>query len=125
MNPLWIRKTLIASSVALALGTPNAQAALVANVLGAYNCYTDSANFTLLAPNGGVVAVFGANDVAMNWDGNAYNAGSDYTGPGSAVNVTASSTSLSAGYRLILPAPAESPPAGQFGKSFGIRILLI
>lgn len=94
MNPISIRKTLIASCVALALGTPAAQAALVTNVLGANTWYTDSANFTMLAANGGVVGgpIGNTNDVKMAWDGNAYNTSSDYTGPGSAANVTMSST---------------------------------
>lgn len=92
MNPC-LKKSILASSIALTLGVANAEAALVNNVLGANTWYTDSANFTLLAPNGGVIPVFGANNVAMNWDGSAYNASSDYTGPGSAANVTASSTS--------------------------------
>jgi hypothetical protein len=87
------KKTLLASSIALTLGTANVEAALVGNVLGAYNWSTDSANFTMLAPNGGVFPI-GTNDVVMAWDGNAYNASSDYTGPGSAANVTLSSTAL-------------------------------
>jgi hypothetical protein len=91
MNPILIRKTLIASSVALTLSTPVAQAALVTGVLGANTWYTDSANFTFLTPNGGSVGQ-GTNDVTMMWDGNAYNSSSDYTGLGSTANVTASST---------------------------------
>jgi len=84
------QKTLIASGVALALGAPAATAALVADVFGPYDWSTDSANFTVLNPTGSTVG--GTNDVNMAWDGNAYNASSDYTGPGSAVNMTASST---------------------------------
>jgi hypothetical protein len=42
--------------------------------------------------------VGGTNDVAMLWDGNAYNASSDYTGPGSASNVTAASTTAFFGH---------------------------
>jgi len=77
-------------SVALTLVAANAQAALVTNVLGANTWDTDSANFTFLAATGGNIGE-GANDVVMHWDGNAYNASSDYTGPGSTakVNVTA------------------------------------
>jgi hypothetical protein len=89
MNPTLIRKTLMASSVALALGAPNTQAALVTNVLGANTWSTDSANFTLLTANASVVS--GTNDVNMFWDGNGYSASSDYTGPGGASNVTLSS----------------------------------
>jgi hypothetical protein len=85
-----MKKTLIASSVALTLGAANAEAALVSNLYGAFNWSTDSANFTMLASNGGVVG--GTNDVAMVWDGNGYSASSDYTGPGSAANVTAASS---------------------------------
>jgi hypothetical protein len=91
MNPISIRKTLIASSVALALGAPGAEAALVTNVLGANTWFTDSANFTYLSTNGGNVGQ-GTNDVVMHWDGNAYNSSSDYTGVGSVANVTMSST---------------------------------
>ena len=85
-----MKKTVIASSVALILGTPAANAALVTNLLGAYTWSTDSANFTMLNGVGGTVG--GTNDVVMNWDGNGYTASSDYIGPGSASNITASST---------------------------------
>jgi hypothetical protein len=95
MNPM-IKKSLLASSIALALSTSGAQAALVTGVLGATTWSTDSANLTLLSANGGVVG--GANDVNMVLDGNAFNANSDYTGPGSASNVTASSTALFFGH---------------------------
>lgn len=91
-----MKKTLIASSLALALGAPNTQAALVTDVLGPYNWYTDRGNLTLLDPSGFVWA--GTNDVVMTWDGNAYSASSDYTGPGSATNVTASSTTSFLGH---------------------------
>jgi len=90
MNPM-IKKSLLASSVALALGAPvAANASLVTNVFGYGPMATDSANFTMLNSSGGTVG--GTNNVSMYWDGNAYNASSDYTGPGSAANVTASST---------------------------------
>jgi hypothetical protein len=74
----------------MALGAANAQAALVTDVLGPNTWSTDSANFTLLAPNSGVVG--GTNNVTMLWDGNAYTASSDYAGPGGAANVTLSTT---------------------------------
>jgi hypothetical protein len=85
-----MKKTLIASSVALTLGAANAQAALVTNLYGPYDFSTSAANFTMLAANGGVVG--GTNDVNMVWDGNGYSSSTDYTGPGSGANVTASST---------------------------------
>jgi len=98
MNPISIRKTLIASSIALALGAPAAEAALVTNVFGPYTWGTDSANLTMLASNGGVVAGASTNDVSMTWDGNAYTSSTDYTGPGGPANVTASSTTPVFGY---------------------------
>jgi hypothetical protein len=59
--------------------------------------YSDSANFTMLAGNGGVVG--GGNDISMVWNGNAYTSSSDYTGPGgAAANITASTTSPFFGY---------------------------
>lgn len=86
-------KKLVVSSIALILGSAGAEAALVTDVLGPPNLWsTDSANFTMLASNGGVVV--GANDVNMLWDGSAYDNSSDYTGPGSASNVTLSSTTI-------------------------------
>ena len=96
MNPLLIRKTLLASSIVLSLGAPAANAVLVTNVFGPYDWSTDRANFTMLSAGSGIVG--GTNDVAMVWDGNAYTASSDYTGPGSGANVTASSTTAFFGY---------------------------
>jgi len=90
------KKTLIASSVALALGAPAAHAALSTDVFGPYTWFSDSANFTMLDGNGYVVG--GTNDVAMSWDGNAFTANSDYTGPGSTSNITANSTNAFFGY---------------------------
>ena len=95
MNPM-IKKSLIASSVAMALGAPVVNAALVTNLYGPYNFSTDRANFTMLSGKG--FSVGGTNDVSMVWDGNGYSSNSDYTGPGSASNVTASSTSTFFGY---------------------------
>jgi hypothetical protein len=96
---ITLKKTLLASSIALTLGTPIVEAALVANVLGAYNWSTPTegggslawnnnytGNMTVLAPNGGVVS--GTNTIGMQWDGNAYNASTDYAGPGSATNAS-------------------------------------
>ncbi len=85
-----IRKTLMASSIAMALGASSAQAALVTDLFGPNNWSTDSGNFTMLNSLGGTVG--GTNNVAMVWDGNGNNASSDYTGPGSAANITAAST---------------------------------
>jgi hypothetical protein len=87
-----MKKTMLVSGIALTLGATNAEAGLVADVLGPYDWSTDSANFTVLAPDGSVINLGGTNDVSMAWDGNAYNSSSDYTGPGGAENVTASST---------------------------------
>jgi len=93
MNPT-MKKTLIASSVALTFGASGAQAALVTNLFGPYDFFTDSANFTMLSGGGGVVG--GTNDVNMTWDGNGYSASSDYVGPGAqASNVTAFQASTS------------------------------
>jgi hypothetical protein len=85
-----LKKTLLASSIALTLGTANVEAALVGGVLGAYEWSTYNANFTTLDPNGGAFGA--ANGVNMQWDGNAYNASSDYVGPGGVSNITLSST---------------------------------
>jgi hypothetical protein len=99
MKPISKRKSLIASSVALALGAPVAQAALVTDIYGPYNFSTDSANFTMLNSAGGYTMGpdGGTNDVLMFWDGNGYSASSDYTGPGlpgSAANMTLSSSDI-------------------------------
>lgn len=96
-----VKKNILASSIALTLGAANAEAALVTNVLGAYNWSTPTegggvpyypdwdnytGNMTMLAAHGGVVT--GSNIIGMQWDGNAYNASSDYAGPGSATNAS-------------------------------------
>jgi hypothetical protein len=91
-----MRKSLVASSVALALVAPNAQAIQVLDVMGAYTWYTDRANFTMQTPVGFIVG--GTNDVSMYWDGSAYTDSSDYTGPGGSANVTAASTTPFFGY---------------------------
>ena len=90
-------KTLIASGIALSIGASAAHAALVTDLYGPYTWYTDSANFTML-DGSGISGTGGTNDVTMTWDGNGYSASSDYTGPGSASNVTASSPTLFKGY---------------------------
>ena len=41
----------------------------------------------------------GTNDVNMSWNGTGFNASSDYTGPGSVSNITASSTTTFFGYQ--------------------------
>lgn len=89
MNPM-MKKTVIASGVAMAFGASSAYAMGVNDIYGDASFTTDSANFTMLAGNGGVVG--GTNNVVMTWDGDAFTASSDYTGPGSYANVTASST---------------------------------
>ncbi|MES2406971.1 MAG: hypothetical protein V4528_06585 [Pseudomonadota bacterium] len=52
---------------------------------------TRSINNNLSIPIGGTVA--GTNDVSMTWDGTVFTSSSDYTGPGSASNMTLSSPS--------------------------------
>ncbi len=97
------KMTIIASSMALALATANAQASLLYSTGTAFSpagcgtpetgfctSTTDSANFTMLDSNGYMVG--GTNDVHMVWNGTAYTSSTDYTGPGSAANVTMSST---------------------------------
>jgi len=91
-----MKKTIVATGVALALGAPVVNAALVTDLYGANNWSTDRANFTMLDKSGFIVG--GSNDVAMTWDGNGFNASSDYTGPGSSSNVTASTTTTFFGY---------------------------
>lgn len=99
-----MKLTIIATSMAAALATANAQATLVNTGFVAPNppgcgtpetglcapLSTDSANFTMLDPGGYMVG--GTNDVHMAWDGTAYTSSSDYIGPGGASNVTMSST---------------------------------
>lgn len=79
-----MKKTIIYTSVALALSaTVDANAIQVVDVLNigvGVHMYSDSGNFTMLSAGGGVVG--GANDIYMDWDGNAYTASSDYQGPG-------------------------------------------
>ena len=83
-----MNKTLIATAVGLTLmGSGVANAMLVPTGYGAMS--TDRANFTMLGADGSIVG--GTNDVSMYWDGNAFTSSSDYTGPGSVANVTASS----------------------------------
>ena len=96
MSKIVFKKSLVISSIALTLGVTQADAALVSNVYGPYDWYTDSANFTMLAGNGGITG--GTNDVVMTWDGNGYSDSSDYTGPGSASNVTAAASSAFFGH---------------------------
>ncbi len=90
MNPSAIRKSVLAASISLSFGVPCAEAGLINDVLGAYTWSTDSANLTLLHSNGGVIG--GTNNISIQWDGDAYNSNSDYTGMGSTSNVTLSST---------------------------------
>ena len=103
-----MKKTMVATGVAMALGSPVANAVLVTGIYDA-NCgaagpgcdwQTDRANFTMLTSSvttpyatGGAI-VGGSNDVLMHWDGNAFTSDTDYSGVGSVSNVTASTTSL-------------------------------
>ena len=82
-----MRKSLIASAVAIGLGAGAAQAAQVG---GGINLVSDSANFTMLQSNGAIQG--GTNDVQMTWDQTVFTSITDYTGPGSRANITASST---------------------------------
>lgn len=91
-----MKKTVIASGIALALGASGAFASEVQNIFGAYTYSTNYANFTMLSGAGYIVG--GTNNVNMTWDGNAFNASSDYTGTSSVSNVTASSTTPFFGY---------------------------
>jgi len=91
------KKTLIASGVALSLGAPAAHAVLVTDLYGANTWATNSANFTML-DGVGISGTGGTNDVNMSWDGNGYNNSTDYTGPTSAANITAASTTLFKNY---------------------------
>lgn len=86
-----LKKTVIASGVALALGSTSVFAVGVNDIFGNASFNTNHANFTMLSPTGGTVG--GTNNVNMTWDGDAFTSSSDYTGPGSYANVTASSTS--------------------------------
>ncbi len=93
-----MKKTAIASGIVLALsmGATAANAAAVNALFGPNAWTTNHANFTMLNGAGGTVG--GTNNVLMNWDGNGFNASSDYTGPGSVSNVTAASTTVFFGY---------------------------
>jgi len=66
-----MKKGILASSIALSLAAPTANAALITNLFGPYTWSTDRANFTMLSPAGHIVG--GTNDVSMYWDGNGYN----------------------------------------------------
>lgn len=91
-----MKKTVIASGVALALTAGGAQAAAVNDLFGDASFTTNVANFTMLSGAGYTVG--GTNDVSMTWDGDAFSSSSDYTGIGSSSNVTASSTSTFFGH---------------------------
>ena len=87
-----MKKTLIASAVAMGLGVPAAHAVQFnpGLVPDGFVLYSDSANFTMLATDGTMSG--GTNDVKMTWDGTVFTDSTDYTGPGSTSNLTASST---------------------------------
>jgi hypothetical protein len=93
-----MKKTMVASGIAMVIGAPVANAAPVSDLFGAFTWDTDRANFTMLTSSvttpyatGGAM-VGGSNDVLMHWDGNGFNSDTDYTGVGSVSNVTATST---------------------------------
>ena len=132
MSSISIRKTLIASSVALAVGAPCAFASGVNDLYGDASFTTDSANFTMLAGNGGIIG--GTNDVLMTWDGDGFNNSSDYTGVGGYANVTAVSTTSFFGhmwtshdiqvftpgtYSFDTAVPIGNPEAGTLSATVG------
>jgi hypothetical protein len=95
-----MKKTAIASALGLALlGTGSAHAANVGVLPGYGPIASDSGNFTFLANDG---SSFGAaNNLVINWDGTAFNANSDYTGPGGASNMSVASTTYILGHNWI------------------------
>ncbi len=99
------KKSALRNAVLLALSINGAAMTLGNGVAQADNqacaaAVTDnSANFTMLTSAGATVG--GTNNVAMNWNGTAYTASSDYTGPASAANVTASSTTTFFGHTWV------------------------
>ncbi len=85
-----MKKTPLFSALGLTLlNVSTANAALISGIFGYNTWIANSANFTMLSAAGATVG--GTNDVTMVWDGNAYNASSDYIGPSHAANVTISS----------------------------------
>ena len=98
------KKSVLRNAVLLALSINGAALALSAGDAQASNqacasnppLNTDRANFTMLSGKG--FSVGGTNDTAMTWNGTAYTASTDYTGPRGAANVTASSTQAFFGY---------------------------
>src|SRR3989344_8756428 len=99
-NAVLLALSLQGAALTLSTGDAqaNQQACATTNAFpGPYtDTSTDSGNFTMLDKIGYVVG--GTNDVIMSWDGNAYTSSTDYTGPGSVTNVTASSTSTFFGF---------------------------
>jgi len=86
-----MKKSSIALAVAACLGAGVAQSAqIVVGPNGAGNYTSDSANFTMLQPNGAIQG--GTNDVNLLWTGTAHTSITDYTGPGSQADMTISST---------------------------------
>lgn len=83
-----MKKTAIAIAIAATMGVSAAQAGQI--VVSPVALTTNAANFTML--DGAGTWAGGTNDVQMDWDGTAFTANSDYTGPGSVSNVTAVST---------------------------------
>jgi hypothetical protein len=91
-----MKQTAIASGIALAFGASAAHAVGVNDIFGDASFSTNHANFTMLSALGATVG--GTNNVNMVWDGDGFNASSDYTGPGSYSNVTAASTTAFFGH---------------------------
>ncbi|MHB8743221.1 MAG: hypothetical protein ACYC9L_08835 [Sulfuricaulis sp.] len=92
------KKTTLGTAITLALSINSAALILSGGVAQASeqactsrsSYSTDSGNFSMLSGSGFIVG--GTNDVTMTWDGKAYTDSTDYSGPGGASNVTASST---------------------------------
>ena len=79
----FMKRTPIATAI-LMLAVNPADAAQTAT----YNTVTSvNNNFTMLDNTNGLIG--GANNVNFSWDGKTFDANSDYTGPGSTANITA------------------------------------
>ncbi|MHB8535825.1 MAG: VPLPA-CTERM sorting domain-containing protein [Sulfuricaulis sp.] len=97
-----LKKTAVASAVALFMGTGAAHAALV--TVGSAQNFGTTNNFSMLGGTdkgnvipsaqgvGGPSQIGGTNDVHASWDGTAFNSASDFVASGFGGNMTISST---------------------------------